>query len=405
MVTLARPGAVRPAARLGRRHAATSRRWPSSRSPSRRCAQLLAGLCPGPARARGRGHPDARRRHPALRRGDGPRARRRGPPRARRRRLPAGRRPRRAGRSRRRSRSLIASRLDAPRPGRPQPRRRTPSVLGQSFTLAGLAAVSGPTRAELEPRLRALVRRELFEPRGRSALAGARPVPVRPVAHPRGRLRHPGPPRPAERHLAAARYFESLGDDELAGALAAHYLAAHEASAEGAEADAVAIQARLALRGAAERAATLGAHDQAVAYLRQAIAVTPDPADRGELEIRAARSAGAASRTMRGRRDWRGPPSPTCVPPADEAAADARDRGSCGRSSSMQARSGWRTRCSRPPSAIFRPMPPPISSTAAREPVAGVDASRPKRRSGRPRPTGRWLSPNGSTSTKSSPKR
>ena len=28
------------------------------------------------------------------------------------------------------------------------------------------------------------------------------------------------------RHLAAARYFESLGEDELAGALAAHYLAA-----------------------------------------------------------------------------------------------------------------------------------------------------------------------------------
>ena len=31
------------------------------------------------------------------------------------------------------------------------------------------------------------------------------------------------------RHLAAARYFESLGDDELAGTLAAHYLAAYRA--------------------------------------------------------------------------------------------------------------------------------------------------------------------------------
>ena len=35
------------------------------------------------------------------------------------------------------------------------------------------------------------------------------------------------------RHLAAARYFEGLGDDELAGALAAHYVAAYEAVARG----------------------------------------------------------------------------------------------------------------------------------------------------------------------------
>src|SRR5207253_581745 len=98
-----------------------------------------------------------------------------------------------------------------------------------------------------------------------------------------------------QRHLTVARYFESMGDDELAGALAAHYLAAHEASTEGPEADAVAVQARLALRGAAERAATLGAHDQAVTYLQQAIAVTVDAAERGELEIRAARSAGEAA--------------------------------------------------------------------------------------------------------------
>ena len=80
----------------------------------------------------------------------------------------------------------------------------------------------------------------------------------------------------------------------MAGALANHYLAAHEASAVGAEADAVAAQARLALRAAAERAATLGATDQAVSFLRQALAVTTDPADRGDLELRAAASATAA---------------------------------------------------------------------------------------------------------------
>ena len=60
------------------------------------------------------------------------------------------------------------------------------------------------------------------------------------------------------RHLAAARYFESLGEDELAGALAAHYLAAYRASAAGPEAEALAAQARIALKAAASRAACAG---------------------------------------------------------------------------------------------------------------------------------------------------
>ena len=97
------------------------------------------------------------------------------------------------------------------------------------------------------------------------------------------------------RHLAAARYFEALGDDELAGLLASHYVAAHEASAEGGEADAVAIQARLALSGAADRAATLGGHEQAVSYLRQAIEITADASERAAQHLRAATSANAAA--------------------------------------------------------------------------------------------------------------
>ena len=85
-----------------------------------------------------------------------------------------------------------------------------------------------------------------------------------------------------------ARHYEALGDDELAGALASHYLAAREASEPGAEADAVAAQARLALSGAADRAAALGGYDQAVAYLEQALAITTDPAERAPLLDRAA---------------------------------------------------------------------------------------------------------------------
>ncbi len=91
------------------------------------------------------------------------------------------------------------------------------------------------------------------------------------------------------------RTFEAIGDEELAGALAGHYVAAHEASDEGPEADAIAAQARIALGAAAERAAALGASDQAVAYLAAALAITTAPQDRAPLLDRAALAVLAAA--------------------------------------------------------------------------------------------------------------
>ena len=76
------------------------------------------------------------------------------------------------------------------------------------------------------------------------------------------------------KHVAAARYFESLGEDELAGVLASHYLAAYRANPSGGEADALAAQARVALRAAAERATALHAPVGALDYLEQALEVT-----------------------------------------------------------------------------------------------------------------------------------
>ncbi|MEX2548370.1 MAG: hypothetical protein WD830_11375, partial [Chloroflexota bacterium] len=102
------------------------------------------------------------------------------------------------------------------------------------------------------------------------------------------------------RHLAAARYFEQLGSDELASALAGHYLAAHQNAAEGAEADALAAQARIALRAAAERAIALGAHDQAITFLEQALTVTTDAADQAEMLEKAGHSASVIARTDKG---------------------------------------------------------------------------------------------------------
>ncbi len=186
--------------------------------------------------------------------------------------------------------ALIASRLDTL-----DPLDRTliqdGAVLGQSFTIAGLAAVAGVPEDDLGTRLRALTRRELLrieaDPRspehGQYVFVQAL---IREVAY--NMLARADR---KSRHLAAARYFEALGSDELAGALAGHYLAAVASAAEGPERDALAGQARIALRAAADRAAALGAHDQAIRFAEEALAVATDPADRAALHERAGESA------------------------------------------------------------------------------------------------------------------
>jgi class 3 adenylate cyclase/tetratricopeptide (TPR) repeat protein len=192
-------------------------------------------------------------------------------------------------------RSLIGSRLDA-LDKTDRALLQDASVLGRSFQPVALAAITGLPEAELEPRLRALARRELLElvadPRSpERGQYGFIQSLIREVAYDTLARRDR-----RSRHLAAARYFEALGDDELAGVLASHYLAAYEASAEGAEADALAAQARLALRGAADRAAALGGHEQAVTYLDQALGVTTDTHERADLLERAAASADAVAK-------------------------------------------------------------------------------------------------------------
>ncbi|MGH2418313.1 MAG: AAA family ATPase [Candidatus Limnocylindria bacterium] len=192
-------------------------------------------------------------------------------------------------------RSLIASRLDAIDPS-DRSLLQDAAVIGQVFAADALAGLSGVGLTELEPRLRDLVRRELLDVESdpRSPERGQYKFVqslIREVAY--GTLARRDR---RSRHLAAARHYEALGDDELAGALANHYLAAREASDEGPEADAITSQARLALSGAADRAAALGGHDQAVAYLDQALAIATDPGDRASLLDRAATSAVAASR-------------------------------------------------------------------------------------------------------------
>ena len=194
--------------------------------------------------------------------------------------------------------ALIAARLDA----LPAPERsliQDAAVLGQSFTLDGLAAVSGVDIEQVEELARSLVRRELLvqdrDPRSseRGQFAFVQAL-IREVAY--GTLARR---ERRSRHLAAARHFESMGEDELAGALAAHYLSAYRAGRDDPDSGPLATQAKIALRAAAGRASALGSHDQATTFLIEAIEVTSDPAEIADLLERAGEASILSSQVER----------------------------------------------------------------------------------------------------------
>jgi tetratricopeptide (TPR) repeat protein len=191
--------------------------------------------------------------------------------------------------------ALIAARLDA-LPAEDRSLLQHGAVLGQSFTVEALAAISGRPAAELEPVMRGLVRRELLvlDTDPRSAERGQYrflQALVKEVAYSTLARRDR-----RTRHLAAARYFESLGDEELAGALANHYLAAYQAAGDSPGSDALAAQARIALRAAADRATALHSNEQALAFFERAIEITPAGVEQAALRERAADSAQTVGR-------------------------------------------------------------------------------------------------------------
>ena len=179
--------------------------------------------------------------------------------------------------------ALIAARLDGLDPAE-RSVLQDASVIGLSFAADALAAVSGLAADDVERRLRHLARRELIalddDPRSpeRGQYRFVQGM-IKEVAY--GTLAKRD--RRA-RHLAAARHFETLGDDELAGVLAQHYVEAYRAQPSGEEGSAVAAQARVALRGAAARASALASPANALAYVELALEVTTDRAD--ELGLR-----------------------------------------------------------------------------------------------------------------------
>jgi class 3 adenylate cyclase/tetratricopeptide (TPR) repeat protein len=190
--------------------------------------------------------------------------------------------------------ALVAARLDALEPD-DRSLVQVAAVLGQSFTMPALVAVSERPAGELEPRLRSLVRREILavdaDPRSpeRGQYGFVQSV-IREVA-----LSTLSRRDRRARHLAAARYFESLGDEELAPVLAAHYLEAYRAAPDDEQGRAVRAQARVALRAAADRAGRLHNYEQAVRGMGEALALTEDEAERAGLLVRQAELAEAGA--------------------------------------------------------------------------------------------------------------
>jgi class 3 adenylate cyclase/tetratricopeptide (TPR) repeat protein len=186
--------------------------------------------------------------------------------------------------------SLVAARIDA---NTPEDRSLLAdgAVLGQSFTLAAITGQTGRMDDAVLPGLDRLVRRELLirddDPRSpergqyRFVQAVVREVAYETLSKADRRAKH----------LAAARYYEALGDEELSGVLANHYLEALHATSPGPEAEALAAQARIALRAAADRATALHAWTVAFRHQGDALEITTDPAELAALHLAIAQTA------------------------------------------------------------------------------------------------------------------
>lgn len=189
--------------------------------------------------------------------------------------------------------ALVAARLD----GLPDEERalvQDAAVAGHSFTVGAVSAVSGRATSEVEPLLRNLVRKEVLD------------QDVDPRSAERGQYRfvqaviqevsYSTLSKAARRakHVAVARWLEGIGDEELSGVVASHWLEAYRAEPGAADAEEIAGRASAWLLRASERASSLGAPEQALAYAEQALTLVSDAEERVKVLDRAVRSAFAA---------------------------------------------------------------------------------------------------------------
>jgi class 3 adenylate cyclase/tetratricopeptide (TPR) repeat protein len=192
--------------------------------------------------------------------------------------------------------ALIAARLD----GLPAAERRVvqdAAVLGKTFTKQAIASLTELPDSELEPILSSLSRKEVFgvqaDPRSpEHGQYGFLQDLLRKVAY-----ETLAKADRKARHLAAAAYLEqALAEQEVVEVVASHYLAAYEAAPDAADAAAIRTKAGEQLARAGERAASLGANEEAERYFSQAAELEDDPVAKGELHERAGRTAWLAGR-------------------------------------------------------------------------------------------------------------
>lgn len=149
------------------------------------------------------------------------------------------------------------------------------AVLGQFFTLDGLARLRDEPEAQLEAALAPLIQGELLELEDdpRSPERGQYRF-VQSLIHEVAYQRLSRSDRRAK-HLAVAAYFGERDDPELAGLVAGHYMGAYEATPAGAEKDEMVVRAIEALTGAADRAIAFHSYQQAIELLEEAITLAP----------------------------------------------------------------------------------------------------------------------------------
>jgi class 3 adenylate cyclase/tetratricopeptide (TPR) repeat protein len=200
--------------------------------------------------------------------------------------------------------ALIAARLD----GLPPMERGlllSASVLGDTFTAAELAAVSGLDAAAVRSGIDALMRQEALTRQDPAHPGGSgqlrfheqlvQEIAYRTLAR-RDRRRH---------HLAAAEYLAAQGEEGAAEEIAGHLVSAYRADPSHAEAADVALRAHQALAVAARRAMAVHSPERTLAHLTAALSLPADDAEKARLTEEAAAAAQAAGQFKTAERHWR----------------------------------------------------------------------------------------------------
>ena len=195
---------------------------------------------------------------------------------------------------------LIAARLDGLRP---EARRvlQDAAVLGKTFSVPSLAAVSGVLPSDIQPLLAELVRKEVLsvqaDPRSpERGQYGFLQDLVKRVAYETLSKRDR-----KEKHLAVAAWFESSWGGEEADVvevLASHYLEAYNLAPQDPDADQVKSRAADVLFQAGERAASVAANSEAERYFQQAARLVPNSARQAEMHERAGQMAASGGRNV-----------------------------------------------------------------------------------------------------------